>query len=79
VSPEQLVAAVRLVRSGDALLAPAITRRLVERYATRDAHSATLHRDLSTLTPREVEVLALLARGLSNAELAAACGSATRR
>ncbi|MFI5907572.1 response regulator [Dactylosporangium sp. NPDC051541] len=70
VSPEQLVAAVRLVRSGDALLAPAITRRLIERYAARDAGSAALHRDLSTLTPREVEVLAMLARGLSNAELA---------
>jgi RNA polymerase sigma factor (sigma-70 family) len=70
VSPEQLVAAVRLVRAGDALLAPAITRRLIERYAARDAKTATLHRDLSTLTPREAEVLRLLARGLSNAELA---------
>jgi DNA-binding NarL/FixJ family response regulator len=72
VSPEHLVAAVRLVRSGDALLAPAITRRLIERYAVRDSRTATLHRDLSTLTPRELEVLRLLARGLSNAELAAA-------
>jgi RNA polymerase sigma factor (sigma-70 family) len=70
VSPEQLVAAVRLVRAGDALLAPTITRRLIERYASRDERSATLHRDLSTLTPREVEVLEALARGLSNAELA---------
>jgi DNA-binding NarL/FixJ family response regulator len=72
VSPEHLVAAVRLVRSGDALLAPAITRRLIERYAVRDSRTATLHGDLSTLTPRELEVLRLLARGLSNAELAAA-------
>jgi DNA-binding NarL/FixJ family response regulator len=71
VSPEHLVAAVRLVRSGDALLAPAITRRLIERYAVRDGQAAALHRDLSTLTPRELEVLRLLARGLSNAELAA--------
>jgi DNA-binding NarL/FixJ family response regulator len=71
VSPEQLVAGVRLVRSGDALLAPAITRRLIERYAVRDSQTATLHRDLSTLTPRELEVLQLLAGGLSNAELAA--------
>jgi DNA-binding NarL/FixJ family response regulator len=70
VSPEHLVAAVRLVRSGDALLAPVITRRLIERYAVRDSQTATLHRDLSTLTPRELEVLRLLARGLSNAELA---------
>jgi DNA-binding NarL/FixJ family response regulator len=71
VSPEHLVAAVRLVRAGDALLAPAITRRLIERYAARDDRTATLHRDLSGLTPREVEVLTLLAGGLSNAELAA--------
>ncbi|MFJ2610047.1 response regulator [Streptomyces sp. NPDC087425] len=71
VTPEHLVAAVRMVRTGDALLAPAITRRLVERYARRDTETATLHRDLGTLTPRELEVLGLLARGLSNAELAA--------
>jgi len=69
VSPEQLVAGVRLVRTGDALLAPAITRRLIERFAGRD--TTVPHRDLSTLTPRELEVLRLLARGLSNAELAA--------
>jgi len=71
VTPEHLVAAVRMVRSGDALLAPAITRRLVERFAGRSAETARIHRDLSTLTPRELEVLRLLARGLSNAELAA--------
>jgi len=71
VTPEHLVAAVRMVRSGDALLAPAITRRLVERFAGRSPETAKIHRDLSTLTPRELEVLRLLARGLSNAELAA--------
>jgi len=71
VSPEHLVAAVRMVRSGDALLAPAITRRLVERFAGRDPATATTHRDLAALTPRELEVLQLLAEGLSNAELAA--------
>ncbi|MFE3455566.1 response regulator [Nonomuraea sp. NPDC059194] len=70
VSPEHLVAAVRLVRSGDALLAPTITRRLIERFAPRDEAKADLHRDLSELTPRELEVLRLLATGLSNAELA---------
>ncbi|MCZ7438114.1 response regulator transcription factor [Micromonospora sp. WMMC241] len=72
VTPEHLVAAVRLVRDGDALLAPAITRRLVRRFARSDPATATLHRDLATLTPRETEVLRLLARGLSNAELATA-------
>ncbi len=71
VTPEHLVAAVRMVRAGDALLAPAITRRLVERFARRDADSAAIHRDLATLTPRELEVLRLLAQGLTNAELAA--------
>ncbi|MFI6883499.1 response regulator [Streptosporangium canum] len=70
VSPEHLVAAVRLVRSGDALLSPTITRRLIERFAPRDEAKADLHRDLSELTPRELEVLRLLATGLSNAELA---------
>ncbi len=68
VTPEHLVASVRMVRSGDALLAPAITRRLVERFANRD--TAVLHRDLTALTPREAEVLRLLAKGRSNAELA---------
>jgi len=71
VTPEHLVAAVRMVRSGDALLAPAITRRLVERFADRSDESAAIHRDLSALTPRELEVLRLIAQGLSNAELAA--------
>ncbi len=72
VSPEQLVDAVRMVRSGDALLAPSITRRLVERFApTAPAPPAAVHGDLSELTPRELEVLQLLAGGLSNAELAA--------
>ncbi|MEU8670453.1 response regulator transcription factor [Streptomyces anulatus] len=70
VTPEQLTAAVRTVRTGDALLAPAITRRLVQRFTQRGSDTAALHRDLASLTPRELEVFGLLARGLSNAELA---------
>ena len=63
VAPEQLTAAVRLVRSGDALLAPTITRRLVERFARGGQETSAVHRDLASLTPREREVLQLLARG----------------
>ena len=72
VSPEHLVAAVLLVRTGDALLAPSITRRLVERFAPRPGGPGLPGRDLSVLTPRELEVLGLIARGMSNAELASA-------
>ena len=72
VSPEHLVAAVQLVRTGDALLAPSITRRLVERFAPRGPAPAAGTPDTSSLTPRELEVLSLIARGLSNHELAAA-------
>ncbi|MFI8369446.1 response regulator [Streptomyces sp. NPDC085466] len=71
VTPEHLASAVRTVRTGDALLAPAITRRLVRRFTRRGDETVALHRDLAALTPRELEVLGLLARGLSNAELAA--------
>ncbi len=70
VLPEQLIAAVRLVAVGDALLAPSITRRLVERFA-RPSAPAVSHRALSTLTARELEILKLIARGFSNAEIAA--------
>lgn len=69
-SPEYLIAAIRTVRAGDALLAPSITRRLMERFAPRRRPSQPAHRELSALSPRELEVLRLLARGLSNAELA---------
>jgi DNA-binding NarL/FixJ family response regulator len=70
VSPEQLIAAVRQVGAGDALLAPSITRRLIERFAAPSMAPCASHEALSSLTARELEVLKLVARGLSNAELA---------
>ncbi len=68
VSPEQLVAAVRIVAAGDALIAPAITKRLVAEFA-RTAPKRTAPRGFDELTPRELEVMRLVARGLSNAEI----------
>ena len=70
VSPEHLVGAVRTVAVGDALLAPSITRRLVERFAHPPAAPPVAPGALGRLTARETEVLRLLARGMSNAEIA---------
>ncbi len=70
VVPEQLSAAVRIVAGGDALIAPAITKRLIEQFA-RTAPPLRSSPNLAELTPRELEVLSLIARGLANAEIAA--------
>ena len=67
--PERLVSFVRTVADGDALLAPAITRRLIERFAAPPAAVDT-DGTLSALTPRELEVLKLIASGLNNGEIA---------
>jgi DNA-binding NarL/FixJ family response regulator len=70
--PDQLVGAIHVVARGDALLGPSITRRLVEEFTRRPAYRPDSPPPrLATLTPRELDVLRLLARGLSNAEIAA--------
>jgi DNA-binding NarL/FixJ family response regulator len=69
--PEQLVSAVRTVAAGEALLAPAITRRLIEEFVARPRTGAGLPSPTGDLSQRELEVLRLIARGLSNAEIGA--------
>ena len=70
VPAEQLVAGVRVVAEGEALLAPSVTRRLLEEFARGAPATTEPPPGLSELTPRELEVLELLARGKSNAEIA---------
>jgi len=69
--PEQLVDGIRAVCSGDALLAPSVTRRVIEEFVRRPPEAVrTAPPEIEELTPRECEVLKLIARGLSNAEIA---------
>jgi DNA-binding NarL/FixJ family response regulator len=70
VRPEQLADAVRVVATGEALLAPTITRRLIEQFVRRPPPTSGPPRELSELSDRELDVLKLIARGLSNAEIA---------
>jgi DNA-binding NarL/FixJ family response regulator len=71
VPPEQLAAGIRVVARGEALLAPSITKRLIQEFAAAAPARATPPKGLDELTARELEVFKLVARGLSNAEIAA--------
>jgi DNA-binding NarL/FixJ family response regulator len=69
--PEELIAAIHTIAAGDSLLSPSVTSRVIERMAGQPSPDAARDARLEELTPRETEVLSLMARGLSNAEIAA--------
>jgi len=69
--PESLIEAVHIAAGGDAVLGPSITRRLIEEFARRPTPGSRPPGELTRLTPREIDVLRLLGRGLSNVEIAA--------
>ncbi len=69
-SPEQVLAAIHAVAAGDILLAPTVTRRLIEEFANRTGLRRQPHPDLAALTTREIEVLRLVGTGISNTEIA---------
>jgi DNA-binding NarL/FixJ family response regulator len=69
-APTEIVAAIRAVAAGEAWLDPAVTRRLINEFATRPEQHTTTPTQMTQLTPREREVLILLAQGLSNADVA---------
>lgn len=70
--PEELLAAVHTIAAGDSLLSPSVTRRVIDRMAQQPTPDLADHAKLRELTPRERQVLELIARGLSNREIAAA-------
>ena len=69
--PEQLVEAIRVIAAGEALLSPSVTRRVIAEFARRPSRASTRPKALDDLTARELEVLQLVAKGLSNGEIAA--------